>query len=102
MAGETNRRSMIVINALAVSFIITLIKSMMDNGLADEIEDLVRAAFNFEGNGDERKARVIAELKDVTGVIGEAFASTSPWIINMLIEALVGKYKAEAEVEENK
>ncbi len=79
----------------AINMILTMIKSMMDNGLFNEVEDVVKALMTSNVSGNEKKQLVMDELEDLTGLLAEAFRSTSPWIINLLIEAVVGKYKEE-------
>ncbi len=79
----------------AINMILAMIKSMMDNGLFDEVEDVVKALMSSNVSGNEKKQLVMDELEDLTGLLAESFRSTSPWIINLLIEAVVGKYKEE-------
>ena len=83
------------LSQFAINMIITMIKSMMDNGLVEQIQEFVVAAFDFEMTGEEKKAAVLAELADIGGVLGDALSATAPWLINILIEALVGKYKID-------
>ena len=84
-----------ILAQFAINMIITMIRSMMDNGLVDQVQEFVVAAFDFDMQGAEKKAAVLAELSDIGGVFGAALASTAPWLMNMLIEALVGKHKLE-------
>lgn len=84
------------LSTFAVNMIIQLIKSMMDNGLADQIGELVGAAFDFDLSGEEKKAAVQKELRDVGGVVGDALADTTPALVNIAIEAFVLKGKTDA------
>lgn len=85
------------VSQTAIQIIITLIQSMMDNGLVAKIQDLVIVAFDLDMPGEQKKIAVMHELNRVTGTLGTAFAATAPWLINMLIEAIVGKYKIDNE-----
>ena len=83
------------LSQFAINMIITMVKSMMDNGLVEQIQEFVVAAFDFEMTGEEKRAAVLAELADIGGVLGDALSATAPWLINLLIESLVGRYKIE-------
>ena len=80
---------------IAITLIITLIQSMMDNGLVDKIQELVHEAFDFDMTGDEKRAWVVESLKELGGLLGAAVASTAPWLINLALEALVAKEKVD-------
>ena len=84
-----------IMSQMAINFIITLIRSMMDNGLVAAVQEYVIEAFNMDVSGIEKKDAVMNKLDALKGVLGTAFAATAPWLINMLIEAIVGHYKIE-------
>ena len=82
-----------IMSQMAINFIITLIRSMMDNGLVAAIQEYVLEAFNMDVSGAEKKEAVLQKLNALKGVLGTAFAATAPWLISMLIEAAVGHFK---------
>ena len=85
------------ISQMALNLIVTLVQSMMDNGLVAAMQDLIKEAFNWDMPGDEKRAAVLDKLKGLGGVVGTAVAATAPWLINLALEALVAKAKSESE-----
>lgn len=84
---------------LAVQTALSIIKNAIDGGLVKQVQELVLEAFSFEGTGEERKARVMEELKDIGGIIGEALSETSGWLIDTLISLTVGEYKLKNNIK---
>lgn len=84
-------------NNFVMSFIVTLVKSLMDNGLVDALQELVEAAMDWSIPGVEKRAKVLAELSKFGGVVGAAVAATAPFLINLALEALVAKVKMDNE-----
>ncbi len=85
------------ISQMALSLIVTLVQSMMDNGLVAALQDLITEAFNWDMPGEEKRKAVLEKLKAIGGVVGEAMAATAPWLLNLALEALVAKAKVEQE-----
>jgi len=78
---------------LAIQTATLAMKSMMANGLAGEIQQLVVAAFDSNGTGEEKRQKVLAELVDIGGLAGQAVAETAPWMVHAVIELAVGQHK---------
>jgi len=85
------------LNQMAINLIVTLVQSMMDNGLVEALQDLIQEAFNWDMPGEDKRQAVLDKLKAFGGVIGAAMAATAPWLINLALEALVAKSKLEQE-----
>ena len=85
------------ISQMALGLIVTLVQSMMDNGLVAALQELIKEAFDWDMPGDQKRAAVLERLKSLGGVLGEAVAATAPWLINLALEALVAKAKIESE-----
>lgn len=71
------------------------LKAAIDGGLVDEIKQLVNAAFDFDMPGKEKKDKVMLELKDIGGVIGEAVSEMTGWFLSTVVDIFVAKAKID-------
>ena len=85
------------ISQIALNLIVTLVQSMMDNGLVAALQELIEEAFNWDMPGEQKRAAVMQKLEAIGGVVGDAVSATAPWLLNLALEALVAKAKVESE-----
>lgn len=78
----------ILLNAL-----ILIIKQLIDANIFKAIELLVIDAMNFDISGEEKRAKVLEQLHNISGSIAPILASTASWVINLALEAIVAKLK---------
>ena len=78
--------------SVLIKLIVTLIKSLMDNGLVDTIQDLVEKAVDLEIPGAEKREYVLNTLGKLAST---TVAASAPFLINLALEALVAQYKIE-------
>lgn len=76
--------------SFAISLIVTLVKSMMDNGLVATIQELIQDISGASLSGEQKRAEVLSRLAKLGGL---AFAATAPVLINLLLESLVLQMK---------
>ena len=71
------------------SSLLTLIGMLIDSQVFEAIKDLVRAQFDTDKSGAEKKAAVDAALNDLTGDVANALKKTSGFLVNLAIEGAV-------------
>jgi len=78
---------------MIISAMYRLINALLSTDIVDNIVDLVQAAFSKDMPGEQKKAAVMAELKDIGGDVGEAINATAGFIISMAVDVVVAYLK---------
>lgn len=78
--------------SVLITLIVTLVKSLMDNGLVETIKELIEKAADLSIPGAEKREYVLSALSKLAAT---TFAATAPFLINLALEALVAQYKIE-------
>jgi len=71
-------------------------KAAYDNDVVKEMQDVINAAFDFDMPGKDKKAAVMAELREVGGVIGEAIAEMANFFLSSMVDIFVAKAKIDS------
>lgn len=66
-----------------------IVRTLIGNGIFNEIEDLVVAYMDKELTGDEKKAAVKKELNELKGVVGVSVKEAGSVLINLAIETVL-------------
>lgn len=86
-------------NLVLQNLLAYIIKKLIDAKLYNFLFEAIKAQFNNNLSGEEKKAAVKAQLAGLTGALGDIVKSTSGTYINLAIEAIVTILKAKLGIK---
>ena len=75
-----------MLRTIALKMLFTAINMLITKELLTQIKEAVEAATSLQISGAEKKAKVVAELKDVQNELKKSFGNMGSAILNLAIE----------------
>ena len=81
-------------NSIALSLLISFVRHLIPDDIADHIRNLVVTALDWDMPGTEKRAKVLEDLYSMGGDVGKKLPEVESWLIAMALEVFVGWAKA--------